>query len=400
MSGQRHGVEHQLQQVAVVIHIANQHGAEQATVVFAHHDTLVDAGLIVLEYIAVAAGGAAMGIADGTDGDAEQLELGAHVSPFEAAVATEQVVDRDLGHLVAGRHQAEEATLPGGALADGIDVGIRGEAVIVDSYAAARGYGQFTVTAERILRAYAGGEDHHIYFKRAAVGKGESMPGVTTAVHQDLAGALAGVNLHTHGFDLAAQQLATLTVELFRHQDRGKLHHVGLEAERLESTGRFQAEQAATNDNTTLAAPGGAADGFQILYGAVDEALVVLTACNGRHPGVGAGGQYQLVVPDHSALVGMHFAGRPVDFFHRFAEQQADAVLLVKTGFDEGEIFAGVVGKVGGEMDTIVGGTRFCTEDGDLEPVRIGPLDQLFDEAVPHHAVPYDGQPDFAHDCL
>ncbi|MNE37398.1 hypothetical protein D3C80_1312480 [compost metagenome] len=51
-------------------------------------------------------------------------------------------------------------------------------------------------------------------------------------------------------------------------------------------------------------------------------------------------------------------------------------------------------------MDTIVGGTGFCTEDGDLEPVRIGPLDQLFDEAVPHHAVPYDGQSDFAHDCL
>ncbi|MNH45355.1 hypothetical protein D3C76_488020 [compost metagenome] len=51
-------------------------------------------------------------------------------------------------------------------------------------------------------------------------------------------------------------------------------------------------------------------------------------------------------------------------------------------------------------MDAIVGGTGFCTEDGDLEPVRIGSLDQLFDEAVPHHAVADDGQPDFAHDCL
>ncbi|MNG95685.1 hypothetical protein D3C85_1780020 [compost metagenome] len=51
-------------------------------------------------------------------------------------------------------------------------------------------------------------------------------------------------------------------------------------------------------------------------------------------------------------------------------------------------------------MDTIVGGTGFCTEDGDLELAGIGPFDQLFDEAVPHHAVTYDGQSDFAHDCL
>ncbi|MNC18414.1 hypothetical protein D3C75_663150 [compost metagenome] len=341
-----------------------------------------------------------MGIADGADGDAEQLELGAHVRPLEAAVAAEQMVDGDLGHLVARCHQPEEAALPGGALADGIDVGIRGEAVIVDQHTAALCYGQFAITAQGVLRAYAGGEDHHIHLKGGAVGEGEAVFGLLAAVHQDLAGALAGVHLHAHGFNLAAQQLAALTVELLGHQHRGKLHHVGLETQCLEGAGGFQAEQAAPNDNTTLAALGGAADGFQILDGAIDEALVVLAALDGRHPGVGAGGQHQLVIADHSALVGVHFAVGPVDFFHRFAEQQADAVLLVETGFDEGEIFAGVVGEVGGEMDTIVGGTRFCTEDGDLEPVRIGSLDQLFDEAVPHHAVADDGQPDFAHDCL
>jgi hypothetical protein len=73
-----------------------------------------------------------VGITDGADGDAEQLELGAHVRPFETAVAAEQMVDGDLGHLVARRHQPEEAALPGGALADGVDVGVGGEAVIVD----------------------------------------------------------------------------------------------------------------------------------------------------------------------------------------------------------------------------------------------------------------------------
>ena len=175
---------------------------------------------------------------------------------------------------------------------------------------------------------------------------------------------------------------------------------MGLETQRLEGTGGFEAKQTAPDHHPALAALGGAADGFQILDGAIDEALVVLTARNGRHPGVGAGGQHQLVVLDHCALVGMHFAVGPVDFFHRFAEQQADAVLVVEAGFDEGEIFAGVMGEVGGEMDAIVGGTGFCTEDGDLVAARIGPLDQLFDEAVPHHAVAHNDQSDFAHSCL
>ena len=272
--------------------------------------------------------------------------------------------------------------------------------MIVDQHTATLGYGQFAITAQGVLRADAGGEDHHVHFKRAAVGEGEAVLGVATAVHQDLAGALAGVHLHAHRLDLAAQQLATLTVELLRHQHRGELHHVGLETQRLEGTGGFEAKQAAPDHHAALAALGGAADGLQILDGAIDEALVVLAALDGRYPGVGAGGQHQLVVTDHSALVGVHFAGRSVDFFHRFAEQQADAVLVVEAGFDEGEIFAGVMGEVGGEMDAIVGGTGFCTEDGDLVAARVGPLDQLFDEAVPHHAVAHNDQSDFAHGCL
>ncbi len=394
------GVEHHLQQVAVILHVTHQHGAEQSAVVFAHHYLFVDAGLVVLEHIAVAARGAAVGITDGADRDAEQLELGAHVRPFEATVAAKQMVDGDLGHLVARRHQAEEAALPGGTLADGIDVRVGGEAVIVDDDTAALGDGQIAVATEGILRADAGREDHHVHFQLAAVGKGEAVFSLLTAMHQDLAGALAGVHLHAHGFNLAAQQLAALTVELLGHQHRGKLHHMGLETQCLEGTGRFEAKQAAPDHHPALAALGGAADGLQILDGAIDEALVVLAALNGRHPGVGAGGQYQFVVTNHSALVGVHFAGRFVDFFHRFAEQQADAVLVVETGFDEGEIFAGVVGKVGGEMDAIVGGTGFCTEDGDLVPARVGPFDQLFDEAVPHHAVADNDQSDFAHNCL
>ncbi len=272
--------------------------------------------------------------------------------------------------------------------------------MIVDDDAAALGDGEIAVATEGVLRADAGGEDHHVHFKLAAVGEGEAVFSLFAAMHQDLAGALAGVHLHAHGFNLAAQQLAALAVELLGHQYRGKLYHVGLETQCLEGAGGFEAEQAAPDHHPALAALGRAADGFQILDGAIDEALVVLAALDGRHPGVGAGGQHQLVVTDHGALVGVYLAGHFVDFFHRLAEQQPDAVLVVETGFDEGEIFAGVVREVGGEVDAIVGGTGLCTEDGDLVAARLGPLDQLFDEAVPHHAVAHNDQSDFAHDCL
>ncbi len=91
--------------------------------------------------------------------------------------------------------------------------------------------------------------------------------------------------LHPHGFNLAAQQLAALTVELLGHQYRSKFHHMGFETQCLEGAGGFEAKQAATDHHPALATLGGAADGFQILDGAIDEALVVLTARNGRHPG-------------------------------------------------------------------------------------------------------------------
>ena len=153
--------------------------------------------------------------------------------------------------------------------------------MIVDDDAAALGDGEITVTAEGILRANAGGEDHHIHFQLAAVGKGEAVFRLLAAMHQDLAGALAGVHLHAHGFNLAAQQLAALTVELLGHQYRSKLHHMGLETQRLEGAGGFEAKQTAPDHHPALAAPGGAANGFQILDGAIDEALVVLAALEG-----------------------------------------------------------------------------------------------------------------------
>ena len=112
---QRQGVEHHLQQVAVIFHVTHQHGAEQSAVVLAHQDLLVDAGLVVLENIAVAARVRPWASPMEPTETPSSLSLALMSAPFKAAVAAEQMVDGDLGHLVARRHQPEEAALPGGA---------------------------------------------------------------------------------------------------------------------------------------------------------------------------------------------------------------------------------------------------------------------------------------------
>ena len=45
----------------------------------------------------------------------------------------------------------------------------------------------------------------------------------------------------------AAQHAAAVVIHLHRHQARGELHHVGLEAEVAQGLGAFQAEQAAAH---------------------------------------------------------------------------------------------------------------------------------------------------------
>ncbi len=98
------------------------------------------------------------------------------------------------------------------------------------------------------------------------------------------AGALAGVYLRPW-IQSCGAAAGRPDRRAARPSAQEQTHHVGFETQRLEGTGGFEAKQTAPDHHPALAAPGGAANGFQILDGAIDEALVVLAALDGRHPG-------------------------------------------------------------------------------------------------------------------
>jgi hypothetical protein len=137
-SGRGDVVEGHLQQGAVLVGIAHQHGAQQVLAVLADHDLLVDLLALVGVAEAAALGGLAVGVADAGHVHAHQLELGAHVGAGKAGIGLAgDVAGHHAGHVVAGGDQAEELLLPGGAFADGVDVRVAGAQVVVHRDAAA-----------------------------------------------------------------------------------------------------------------------------------------------------------------------------------------------------------------------------------------------------------------------
>ena len=141
MFRQRQFAAHGLQQHAVVGGVAHQDGAQELLAGLVDDDALVHLLAFVDVGVGACAPAATVGVADAGDIDAQELELGAHVGAAEGGgVVFGQHGGGNLGHLVAGCDEAEDATLKEGALADGEDVGVRGAAALVDDDAAAFAY--------------------------------------------------------------------------------------------------------------------------------------------------------------------------------------------------------------------------------------------------------------------
>ena len=374
-----------LQEGAVFVGVAHQHRAEQALAVGAHHDLLVDLLQLVGVAEAAAAGRLALGVADAGHIHAHQLEFGAHVGAGEACVALAgQVAGGHAGHRVARGDQAEGLVPPGCAFADGVDVAVAGAAVVVHRDAAAGAHRQGVLAGELVPRADAGGEHDHVGLQVAAVGEHHAVAGAGPV--GDLHGVAAGVHLHPEGFDLAAQHAAAVVVHLHRHQARGELHHVGLQAEVAQGLGAFEAEQAAAHHH---AAPGaGAAFGhaFQVFDGAIDEAVGAVVAAHRRHEGHRAGGQHQLVVGQHLAVGGGDGLVAPVDGAGAGLEAERETGLLEEARRHQGQVFGALAGEEFGQMHPVVGGAGLFAQHADF---GVGELQlvELLEELVAHHAM-------------
>ncbi|MCY1291837.1 hypothetical protein D9M69_403970 [compost metagenome] len=336
-----------------------------------------------------------MGIADGADVDAEQLELGRHVRAHErlGVFATQLHGDR-AGHLVARRDQAEDAAVPGRAFADGMDVRVAGQALAVDRHATARAELQLALAGQRILRADAGGEHDQVGFQPLVFTisvAGEVHPVAVLAAGADRLGAARQVHADAQRLDLRLERQAAVVVQLHRHQAWGELHDMRLQAQRLQRVGRFQAEQTATDHHAATGVGGRRADAVEVGQGAIDQPRVALGAFDGRHEGIGTGGQHQAVIAE-AAVGGDHFAAGAVDLQHRHAEVQGDAGALVQRRLAEGQRFGVAAGEVFGKVHAVVGAQRLLAEHVDPVAIQRAALDQLLDAVVADHAVADDDQ--------
>jgi len=238
-----------LQQGVVVAVVTDQHRAEHGLAIGGYHQSTVAGTGLVDETVTARAGCGAVGIADGADVDAEQLELGRHVGAVEGLVGFLGQLRGDTArHAVARCNQAEHAAVPAGALADGEDRRIRGAAFAVDHDAAARSDLQLRDMAEGVLRADAGGKHDQVGFEEFAVGEVHP-PGVVLAGN-DLLGGARQVHADAQRLDARLQCRTAFAVQLHRHQARGEFDDMGFQSERLQRVGCFQPEQTAANHHT------------------------------------------------------------------------------------------------------------------------------------------------------
>ncbi len=374
-------------QQAVGVGVADQDTAEEDPV-GGDHQLLVDAGAGVGPDDVQAVGGVAVGVTEGGHVHAEQLQLGGEVGSGELLLAAQEVVGGGLGHLVAGGDQPVHAAVDGqGALADGVDVRVGGQAAGVDRDAAALADVQPGVAGQLVAGADAGGEDDELRVDGRAVGEPHSADAAVLAGHHFL-GADTGVDGEAHGLDGAQQGGAAALVDLDGHQARGELDDAGGEAEPLEGAGGLQPEESAADDRAGGLVLRVLLDGEEVLDGAVDEAAGGVLAGDRRHEGVAAGGEDQDVVREHPPRAGGDGAGGAVDVLGRVVEVEGDAVLVHEPGGRHGQVLGGAAGEVRGQVHAVVGGPGLLAEHGD--PVRGGDpaLGERFEVALADHAVP------------
>ena len=284
---------------------------------------------------------AALRVADAGHVHTHQLELGAHVGAHKSGVGLAgHVARRHAGHVVAGRHQAEDLLVPARAFADRVHVVIGGAAVAVDRHAAARADGQRALPRQFVARANAGREHDHVGLEVGAVGKHHAVACGGAVGHFER--VAAGVHMHSERFDLVAQHTAAGVVDLHRHQPWGELDHVRFEPHVAQCFGALEAEQATAHDHAALRHGARGFHAFKIFDGAVDVAVRPVAARDGRHERERATREHQLVVLQHFACGGGHGVLAPLDGHSARGQAQAEAGALEETGLHERKVFCGL----------------------------------------------------------
>src|SRR5439155_10244263 len=117
--------------------------------------------------------------------------------------------------------------------------------------------------------------------------------------------------------------------ELALHEPGHDVHHGDLHAAQHQAVGRFQAQQAAADDDGLLVLLRRLDHGIGVGNVAVGDHALQILARHRQDEGGGAGAHQQAVVGFFGAIVGAHNAFDAVDLNDFFAGVQGDVVVLV-----------------------------------------------------------------------
>src|SRR5690606_22697064 len=200
-------------------------------------------------------------------------------------------------------------------------------------------------------------------------------------------GVLAGVYLHAKCFDLAPEQARTTFVQLHRHQARREFHHVGFQTHATQGVGSLEAQKTTTDHDADAALAAAHLDAAEVVDGPVDEAMLAVLSGDGRHKGIRAGSQHQLVPGCDAAGCGAHSATGNVDRHHGVAEHEVHVVVAVVLARGQREIGGRGTGEVGTEVHPVVGKPRLVGERGDGVVTRLPGCQEIVDEAMADHTI-------------
>ena len=155
---------------------------------------------------------------------------------------------------------------------------------------------------------------------------------------------------------------------------------MGGQAHVRERIGRFEAEQPAAHHHADFGPAAGCPDRVQVFDGAVDMAMGRLAPVDGRHEGVGAGGEHQHVVAHLPPFAGAQALPLAVDLGNALADMHGHARWQRR----KGEVRRAGPIEVVAQMNAVVGQTLLLAEHREGHPRH---RRSEFDEAMANHAV-------------
>ncbi len=191
--------------------------------------------------------------------------------------------------------------------------------------------------------------------------------------------------------DVPGQGRTAGVIDLRRHQPGRHLDDVGVEAELVQRVRGFEAEQAAADHGAGRRRGRRLPDRLEVLDGAVDEAAGQVVAGHGRDEWRGTGGEHQVVVGQHLAVLEPDRPGVGVEAGDGGAQDEPDPrVVVLAAGKERKGVGADL--EVRRERHPVVGGPPLLPDDHDVVGLGEAALDRGLDEAVADHAVADDDE--------